>query len=233
MNVRLQMKTKSWSDFGKITWKKKGKSNKCRVEKKSNNLRPNVIYAFTVFKHIFINKCQLQPSYNFALLLDSCKSSVPYSLLAIGIGFWEKNDGIFKKCLLVKAGACPVCYYSLYLLKIHNKLSPQSKLLFHAISTWDLWKFKTAILSSLNIILTFLCNFTLNSEHNVPAPSAMSQGPNGFSISFWHLQAIWNQWCCVLRCGAHKGCSVFCTWLLTGLWQWHWCCGGRHMQIGN
>lgn len=65
----------------------KGKSNKGRVDKESNNTRPNVIYAFTVFKHIFIKKCQLQPSCNFALLLASCKSSVPYSLLATEIGF--------------------------------------------------------------------------------------------------------------------------------------------------
>lgn len=77
--------------------------------------------------------------------------------------------------------------------------SPQSKMLIHAIATWDLWKFKTLILSSLNILLIFFCSFTPNSEHNAPTSSAKSQGPNGFSISFWHLQAILNQWCCVLQ----------------------------------
>lgn len=138
-----------------------------------------------------------------------------------------------KICLLVKAGACPVCYYSLYILKIHNKLFPQSKLLIHAIATWDLWKFKTLIPSSLDIILTSLCHFIPDREHNVPAALAMSQGTNGFDVSFLHLQGFWNQWCCASRCGAHKGCSVFFSQLLIGLWQWHWLCGGRHMQIGN
>lgn len=87
-----------------VIWAKE-KSNKERVGKKSNNLRPNVIYAFTVLKHIFMNKCQLKPSCDFALLLASCKSSVPYSLLAIETELWHKNNGLFKH-LFISKGWC-------------------------------------------------------------------------------------------------------------------------------
>lgn len=99
-----------------VVWEKR-KSNKRRVGKKA------ITWGQTLFTLLQCLNIYLwtNVSYNPAVTLP-CWSSVPYSLLAIEIGFWD-NHGIFKN-LLVKAGACPVCYCSPYSLKIHNKPFP-------------------------------------------------------------------------------------------------------------